>query len=92
MEKYIDFVIEYKNGKKEISVVNGPGVKCSDVPTNKVIQKLMGENVEIEDFGNTDQYFDEKAQQSQQPQQETNDPFITRRDHDHKEPRQTVDL
>ena len=83
MSKYIDFVINYKNGKKEIEVVNGDGVKCSDVPTDNIVKKLMGEGVELTDFAHTDQYFDESVQVDTQ-EENSNTPFINRRDSDEK--------
>lgn len=92
MSGYIDFVIEYKNGKKEIEVINGEGVKCRDVPTDDVVRKLMGESVEITDFANTDQYYDEMCQNNESIQQEPTEPFIHRREHSEKEDRQTLDL
>lgn len=90
-ELYIDFIITYKNGKKEIEVVNGPGVNCSDIPTDKIARKLMGENVEITDSAHTDQYFDEKAHPPT-VQEETSEPFIQRRELDESEPQQQIDL
>jgi hypothetical protein len=90
MESYIDFVIEYKNGKQEIKVVNGPGVKCRDLPTDKIVKKLMGEDVEITDFAHTDQYFDEQAQNSPQ-QEESSQPFIHRKEMDEPNHRQEID-
>jgi len=91
MSKYIDFVIEYKNGKKEITVINGEGVKCNDVPTEDVVKKLMGDNVEITDFAKTDQYYDEIYDKSSNVSNEISDPFIQRRNWDDKEKR-VVDL
>ena len=84
---YIDFIITYKKGKKEITVMNGPGVNCSDVPTDKIVKKLMGKNVEITDSAKTDQYYNEKIQP---PiiQEESSEPFIQRRELDEEPPRQ----
>ena len=87
---YIDFIITYKKGKKEITVVNGPGINCSDLPTDKVVRKLMGENVEITDLAKTDQYYDEKIQPPI-AQEESSEPFIQRREFD-KEPPQQISL
>ena len=92
MEGYIDFVIDYKNGKKEITVVNSGGVNCSDVPTDKVARKLMGENVEIADFAHTDQYYDEQSKKGVSIQEESHDPFIQRRKEDEAEKGQQIDI
>ena len=91
MESYIDFVIEYRNGKKEITVVNGPGIKCSDIPTDKVVKKLMGEDVEVTDSEHTDQYYDEQAAKNQPAQEESSQPFIQRREVDESPERQQID-
>jgi len=92
MSKYIDFVIEYRNGKKEITVVNSEGVSCEDVPTDKVIKRLMGDGIDIVDFAKTDQYYDEASKRSSSIEAENSDPFIQRREHRDKGSRQTVDL
>ena len=90
MEKYIDFIITYKNGKKEIEVVNGPDVNCSDVPTEEVVKKLMGEGVEVTDSARTDQYYDEKAKSAPPVQEESPESFIKRRDMDEPDHRQGI--
>jgi hypothetical protein len=92
-EKYIDFVIEYKNGEQKITVVNSPGVKCSDVPTDEVIKKLMGKNIEITNFDHTEQYYNEqdvKKVEDNTPHSEES--FVKRRLPEQEERRHELDL
>lgn len=91
-QDYIDFVIEYKNGKKEITVVNGKDVKCSDIPTDEIVRKLMGENVQVTDFARTDQYYDEQARKKPIVHEDNEESFVQRREFDEKEKRQQIDL
>ena len=93
-ESYVDFVLIHEGGSTKIVVENGPTINCSDLPTDKVIQKIMSLNITgfgtpvATDHGHTPQYYDEQAKNNSQEQEYTEPPEETkpviqrRREHD----------
>ena len=95
-EDYVDFVIEHKGGQTKITVENGPTINCGDLPTEEVIKRLLGENVQgfgtpmTTDKGYTSDYYEQQAAQKQQypVSSEETKPFIQRRKEQEQEKQQ----
>lgn len=71
---YLDVDITFENGEVKIVVENGPTLTCKDVPSNEVLDKLLGKAAEgfgaplmtKMDSGKTGEYYEEQRQESQE--------------------------